>query len=123
MTDILASIGLVQLERYDSLLKRRKEIVEIYNKKLCAIGIQSLNHFGKDFSSSAHLYLARIPGIVEDKRNMIITKMAEAGIACNVHYKPLPMFTAYKELGFDINKYPNAFNMYKMRLHFRFIHS
>lgn len=113
MTDILASIGLVQLERYDSLLKRRKEIVEIYNKKLCAIGIQSLNHFGKDFSSSAHLYLARIPGIVEDKRNMIITKMAEAGIACNVHYKPLPMFTAYKELGFDINKYPNAFNMYK----------
>jgi len=113
MTDILASIGLVQLERYDSLLKRRQEIVEIYNKKLCAIGVQSLNHFGKDFSSTAHLYLARIPGIVEDKRNMIITKMAEAGIACNVHYKPLPMFTAYKELGFDINKFPNAFNMYK----------
>ena len=113
MTDILASIGLAQLKRYGKLLKRRKEIIEIYDKRLSVIGVQSLSHFGRDFSSSGHLYLARIPGIDECKRNEIIINMAEAGIACNVHYKPLPMFTAYKELGFDINKYPNAFNMYK----------
>ncbi|PNT91685.1 DegT/DnrJ/EryC1/StrS family aminotransferase [Clostridium thermosuccinogenes] len=113
MTDILAGFGLIQLSRYDGLLKRRKEIIEIYNKALLPLGIQSLEHYGDDFASTGHLYLARIPGIDEVERNDIIAKMAEAGVACNVHYKPLPMLTAYKNLGFDIKNYPNAYDMYK----------
>lgn len=112
MTDILASIGLVQLSRYDSLLKRRREIIEMYDRALLPLGIQSLQHYGDDYTSSGHLYLARIPGIGEAERNEIIIKMAEKGIATNVHYKPLPMFTAYRKLGFDIRDYPNAYRQY-----------
>lgn len=113
MTDIMAAIGLIQFNRYDQLLKRRKQIVEIYDRALLPLGIQKLEHYGNDFKSSGHLYLARIPNIGETERNKIILAMAEAGVACNVHYKPLPMLTAYKNLGFDIKDYPNSFNMYK----------
>ncbi|SER71048.1 DegT/DnrJ/EryC1/StrS aminotransferase family protein [Psychrobacillus sp. OK032] len=113
MTDIMAGFGLVQLNRYEGLMKRRKEIIEMYDNALLPLGIQSLQHCGEDFSSSGHLYLARIPGIGEVERNQIIIKMSEAGVACNVHYKPLPMFTAYKNLGFDIKDYPNAYEVYK----------
>jgi dTDP-4-amino-4,6-dideoxygalactose transaminase len=113
MTDIMAGFGLIQLNRYESLLKRRKEIIEMYDKALLPLGIQSLPHYDEDSASSGHLYLARIPGIGEKERNEIIIKMAEVGVSCNVHYKPLPMFTAYKNLGFDIKNYPNAFDMYR----------
>jgi dTDP-4-amino-4,6-dideoxygalactose transaminase len=113
MTDILAAIGLIQLERYEALLERRKGIIKTYDRALLPLGVKSLQHYGEDFNSSGHLYLARIPDIGEVERNEIIVKMAEAGVATNVHYKPLPMFTAYKNLGFDIKGYPNAFDMYK----------
>jgi dTDP-4-amino-4,6-dideoxygalactose transaminase len=113
MTDIMAAIGLKQLERYDGLLKRRKEIIEKYDRALMPVGVQSLKHYGDDYVSTGHLYLARIPGIGIAERNEIIVKMAETGIATNVHYKPLPMMTAYKNLGFDMKDYPNAFDMYK----------
>ena len=113
MTDITASIGLVQLSRYDGLLKRRKEIIEMYDQALKPLGVEGLQHYGCDFVSSGHLYIAKIPNISETQRNEIIVKMAEAGVATNVHYKPLPMHTAYKNLGFDIKDYPNAFDMYK----------
>ncbi|WP_010677048.1 DegT/DnrJ/EryC1/StrS family aminotransferase [Bacillus timonensis] len=112
MTDIMAGIGLIQLDRYEGLLERRKEIIEMYDKALLPLGIESLEHYGEDFASSGHLYLARIPGISEEKRNEIIINMAESGVACNVHYKPLPMFTAYRNLGFDIKDYPNAYKQY-----------
>jgi dTDP-4-amino-4,6-dideoxygalactose transaminase len=101
MTDILASFGLMQLKRYDWLLNRRKEIIEIYDRMLLPLGIERLQHYGEDFASTRHLYLTKIPGAGEAERNTIIAKMAEMGVACNVHYKPLPMFTAYKKLGFD----------------------
>jgi dTDP-4-amino-4,6-dideoxygalactose transaminase len=113
MTDILAAIGLVQLDRYEALMERRKGIIKTYDRALLPLGVKSLQHYGEDFTSSGHLYLTRIPGIGETERNEIIVKMAEAGVACNVHYKPLPMHTAYKNLGFDIKEYLNAFNMYK----------
>ena len=113
MTDILAAIGLVQLDRYDALMERRKGIIKTYDRALLPLGVKSLQHYGEDFISSGHLYLMRIPGIGEAERNDIIIKMAEAGVATNVHYKPLPMHTAYKNLGFDIKNYPNAFDMYK----------
>lgn len=112
MTDVVASIGLVQLYRYPDILKRRKEIIEKYDKALNSIGIQSLNHYTDSYSSSGHLYITNIPGINAEERNDIICKMAERGIACNVHYKPLPMFTAYKNLGFNIEDFPNAYNHY-----------
>lgn len=112
MTDIMASIGLKQLERYNGLLQRRKEIIKMYDNALLPLGIQSLQHYGDNFNSSGHLYLTRIPGISEEERNEIIIKMAENGVACNVHYKPLPMFTAYKTLGFNIEDYPNAYKQY-----------
>ncbi|MBD1221311.1 DegT/DnrJ/EryC1/StrS family aminotransferase [Virgibacillus halodenitrificans] len=112
MTDIMAGFGLIQLNRYDGLLERRREIIQLYDRKLLPLGIQSLQHYGEDFASSGHLYLVRIPGISEDQRNKIIVKMADVGVACNVHYKPLPMFTAYKNLGFNIKDYPNAFEQY-----------
>ncbi|QFK72931.1 DegT/DnrJ/EryC1/StrS family aminotransferase [Pradoshia sp. D12] len=112
MTDIMAGFGLIQLNRYKSLLEKRKTIIEMYDKELLPLGIQHLQHYGEDFTSSGHLYLTRIPGISEEQRNEIIVKMAEAGIACNVHYKPLPMFTAYKNLGFYIEDYPNAYKQY-----------
>jgi dTDP-4-amino-4,6-dideoxygalactose transaminase len=113
MTDILSAIGLVQLERYEALLERRKGIIKAYDRALLPLGVKSLLHYGEDYASTGHLYLARIPEIGEAERNDIIVKMAEAGVACNVHYKPLPMHTAYKNLGFDIKDYPNAFDMYK----------
>jgi dTDP-4-amino-4,6-dideoxygalactose transaminase len=113
MTDILASFGLIQLSRYEGLMERRREIIEMYDEALRPLGIQTLEHYGDDFSSTGHLYLTRIPSITEEERNRIIINMAEAGIATNVHYKPLPMFTAYKNLGFDIIDYPNALEMYQ----------
>ncbi len=113
MTDIMASLGLGQLQRYSEILKRRKEIIEMYDKGLKDCNVDILKHYGDDFSSSGHLYLVRLLGKNEDYRNRVIEKMAEKGIAANVHYKPLPMHTAYKNLGFDINDYPNAFDMYK----------
>lgn len=113
MTDILASLGLKQLDRYADMLKRRHAIIEKYNNAFRPIGIDTLLHSSDSQISSGHLYLTRIPGINENQRNDIIVKMAECGIACNVHYKPLPMMTAYKNLGFDIKDYPNAYNQYK----------
>ena len=109
MTDVAAAVGLKQLERYDSLLKRRRDIINYYDKKLKPVGINVLEHYTDEYSSSGHLYLTRVPGITTEQRNEIIIKMAELGVATNVHYKPLPMFTAYKELGFDIKDYPNAY--------------
>jgi len=113
MTDIMAAIGLAQLERYPILLERRKKIIELYNKLLNTEKINFLNHYKGNNNSSGHLMLTRINNIDENKRNEIITKLAEKGIASNVHYKPLPMHTAYKNLGFDIKNYPNAYNQYK----------
>ena len=113
MTDITAAIGLKQLERYEDLCARRKDIISMYDEALKASGIKTYKHYGDDYASSGHLYLTRIPGIGETERNEIIIKMAEVNIACNVHYKPLPMLTAYKNLGFDIKDYPNAFELFK----------
>lgn len=112
MTDIMAAIGLGQLERYPDMLARRKEIIEKYDEALSLLGIKTLKHYSGDCSSSGHLYLSRVLGITKEERNEIIIKMAEAGIVCNVHYKPLPMHTAYKNLGFDISDYPEAYNMF-----------
>lgn len=113
MTDITAAIGLVQLRRYDDLLRQRKELIEQYNEGLSEIKVDSLLHYSDNYTSSGHLYFVRVPGIKEKQRNEIIVQMAEAGISCNVHYKPLPMLTAYQRLGFDINEYPNAFQQYE----------
>jgi len=113
MTDIVASVGLIQLERYKFMLKRRREMIEIYDEALLPLGIETLEHYSDQHSSSGHLYLARIPNATEEQRNEVILHMADAGIATNVHYKPLPMFTAYKNIGFNIDNYPNAYNMYK----------
>ncbi len=112
MTDIMASIGLAQLERYPAILKRRKELIKMYDEGLKGENIEHLHHYGKDFSSSGHLYLTRVLGKTREECNEIIIKMAEKGIATNVHYKPLPMLTAYKNLGFDIVDYPNAYEMF-----------
>jgi dTDP-4-amino-4,6-dideoxygalactose transaminase len=112
MTDIMAAFGLAQLDRYETMLKRRREIIKRYDKALHPLGVRSIRHFD-DGCSSGHLYMARIPGISEEQRNDLIVKMAEAGVATNVHYKPLPMMTAYKELDFDISDYPNAFAQYE----------
>lgn len=113
MTDVLAGIGLAQVKRYPRLLKRRKEIIEKYDQAFRPLGIKSLNHFDQNHISSGHLYISQIPGIDTEQRNKIIEEMAEKGIACNVHYKPLPLLTAYKNLGFEIKDYPNAYNHYK----------
>lgn len=109
MTDVATAIGLKQFERYPAMLKRRKEIIMRYDSAFRPLGVETLDHYTESHSSSGHLYITRIPGITEDSRNEIIIKMAERGIACNVHYKPLPMHTAYKNLGFDIADYPNAY--------------
>lgn len=109
MTDVVAAIGLKQFERYPDMLKRRKEIIEKYDAALKPLGIETLDHYTNEWESSGHLYLTRILGITLEQRNEIIIKMAERGVACNVHYKPLPMHTAYKNLGFDIKDYPNAY--------------
>lgn len=113
MTDINAAIGLKQLERYDALLARRREIIEKYDKAFLDAGLMPLKHFDDDSRSSGHLYLLRIPEFKAEDRNRLITKLAEQGIATNVHYKPLPMMTAYHTLGFDIKNYPNAYAMYE----------
>lgn len=113
MTEIQAAIGLKQLERYPRLLQRRQEIIQQYDEAIDQLAILHLNHSGEDFQSSGHLYLSRIPGADEIKRNSIISKLAEQGIATNVHYKPLPMMTAYKALGFNIKDFPNAYAQYQ----------
>ena len=113
MTDISAAIGLVQIRRYAELLHRRRQIVERYNEALKDCNVQVLNHYGDDHQSSGHLYLVRLLGKDAEYRNEVIRKMAEKGIACNVHYKPLPMMTAYKNLGFDIKDYPNAYRQFE----------
>lgn len=112
MTDIMAGIGLAQFKRYGSMLARRKEIIEKYNKALEKCDVQVLEHYNDTNASSGHLYLVRLLGKDVGYRNRVIEQMAEQGIACNVHYKPLPMMTAYKALGFDIADYPNAYNQY-----------
>lgn len=112
MTDIMAAIGLKQLERYPGLLQRRAEIIHRYDAALQPLGVETLTHFGEGYRSSGHLYITRVPNITEQQRNDIIVKMAEREIACNVHFKPLPMMTAYKTLGFDIEDYPNAYKHY-----------
>lgn len=109
MTDVVAAIGLKQFERYPGMLKRRHEMIERYDSAFRPLGVETLEHYTKDYESSGHLYITRIPGITVEQRNEIIIKMAERGIATNVHYKPLPMHTAYKNLGFDIKNYPNAY--------------
>ena len=114
MTDVMAGIGLAQLKRYPEMLYRRRQIVNKYNEALKGLNVQVLNHYPEEegTSSSGHLYICRLLDKATEERNEIITKMAERGIACNVHYKPLPMMTAYKALGFDIKDYPNAYEMY-----------
>ena len=112
MTDIMASIGLAQLERYPSILERRKTLIEMYDRELEGENVRHLQHYGKDFASSGHLYITHVLGKTREECNAIITKMAEKGIATNVHYKPLPMLTAYKNLGFDIQDYPNAYELF-----------
>ena len=113
MTDIMASIGLAQLRRYDKILKRRKELISLYNKILANENLDILKHDGDDYSSSGHLYLVRLPEKDTEFRNQVIVRMADKGVAANVHYKPLPMHTAYKNLGFDIKDYPNAYQQYQ----------
>ena len=113
MTDVTAGIGLAQMKRYRGLLARRKEIIEKYDAAFKALGIEVLNHYTEEHQSSGHLYITRIPGITLEQRHEIIVKMAEAGVACNVHYKPLPMMTAYRNMGFDIKDYPNAYNRFE----------
>ena len=113
MTDLTAAIGLVQMKRYPAMLKRRKELIERYNQELSGLNLQLREHFNSEHISSAHLYQVRLLGYEESNRNDVIVKMAERGIACNVHFKPLPMMTAYKKLGFDISNYPNAYNQFK----------
>lgn len=112
MTDIMAAIGLRQLDRYPQMLVRRKEIIDRYDAMCDEMGVKHLVHSGENFQSSNHLYLTRIPDIGDAERREIIVKLAERGVNCNVHYKPLPMMTAYKELGWDIKDFPNAFDYY-----------
>lgn len=112
MTDIMAGIGLAQMKRYPGMLARRKEIIARYDAAFKPLGIDVLDHYNDNHQSSGHLYITRIPGAGLEERQEIIVKMAEAGIATNVHYKPLPMMTAYKNLGFDIKDYPNAYKRF-----------
>lgn len=112
MTDIAAAMGLAQFQRYPELLARRKEIIEKYNAAFLPLGVQFVPHYTETYSSSGHLYITRVPGIGDKERREIVGKMAEKGIACNVHYKPLPMHTAYRNLGFDIKDFPNAYAYY-----------
>lgn len=112
MTDIMASIGLAQLSRYQGMLERRRHIIGVYDAALKDLPVAVLNHYGEDFAGSGHLYITRLLGRSDEERRAVIVKMAERGIACNVHYKPLPMMTAYKALGFDIKDFPNAYNLF-----------
>jgi dTDP-4-amino-4,6-dideoxygalactose transaminase len=113
MTDVMAGIGLAQLSRYAEMLKRRREIISRYDAALSDLPVTVLKHYGDDFAGSGHLYLTRLLGRSDAERREIIVKMAERGIACNVHYKPLPMMTAYKALGFDIADFPNAYHLFE----------
>ena len=113
MTDVVAAIGLIQFNRYPSLLARRKEIIQKFDKAFRPLRVETLEHYTDEYQSSGHLYITRIPGITDQQRREIIIKMAELGVSCNVHYKPLPMHTAYKKLGFDIKNYPNAYARYE----------
>lgn len=113
MTDIMAAIGLRQLDRYPEMLERRKKIVEKYDKMCDELGVKHLAHSGENYQSSNHLYLTRIPGITDEQRREIIIKLAEKGVSTNVHYKPLPMMTAYKALGWDIKDFLNAYKYYE----------
>lgn len=113
MTDIMASIGIAQLKRYPALLARRREIIRKYDQGLSDLDVKVMDHYGDDHASSGHLYLVRLNGKNREQCNRVITKMAAEGVATNVHYKPLPMMTAYKDLGFDIKDYPNAYAMYE----------
>jgi len=112
MTDIMAGIGLAQLERYQGMLERRRHIIGVYDNALKDLPVAVLKHFGEDFAGSGHLYITRLLGRTDQERRDVIVKMAERGIACNVHYKPLPMMTAYKALGFDIKDFQNAYNLF-----------
>ena len=116
MTDVMAAIGLGQIQRYPKMLQRRKQIIEKYDSVLRPLGVKTLEHYTDGYNSSGHLYISRIPGIDLEQRQEIIVKMAEQGVACNVHYKPLPMMTAYKQLGFDINEYSNAYENFRNEL-------
>ena len=113
MTDVVAGIGLAQMKRYKALLARRKEIISRYDAAFKPLGIEVLDHYNEEHQSSGHLYITRIPGITLEQRHGIIVKMAEKSVACNVHYKPLPMMTAYKNMGFDIKDYPNAYKRFE----------
>ena len=113
MTDIMASIGIAQLGRYEEILKRRKEIIQMYNEGLKKSNVQVLKHYTENSKSSGHLYLVRLIGKDEKYRNELVKKLAIAGIPTNVHYKPLPMMTAYKNLGFDIKDFPNSYKIYE----------
>ena len=113
MTDIMAGIGLAQLSRYQSMLERRRQIIGVYDNALKDLPVAVLNHYGVNFAGSGHLYLTRLLGRTDQERREVIVKMAERGIACNVHYKPLPMMTAYKALGFDIKDFPNAYHLFE----------
>ena len=113
MTDIMAAIGLGQMERYADILAKRRALISCYDSGLSDLNVSVLKHFTDEYQSSGHLYLMRLNGKDSKFRNAFITKMAEAGIACNVHYKPLPMHTAYKNMGFDIQNYPNAFKQFE----------
>lgn len=113
MTDVAAAMGLAQMKRYPDMLARRKEIIKKYDAAFRPLGVKTLDHYTDGHSSSGHLYITRVPGVTLEQRNEIIIKMAERGIACNVHYKPLPMHTAYKKLGFNIKDYPNAYRNFE----------
>ena len=113
MTDIMAGIGLAQLSRYQDMLERRRQIIGVYDNALKDLPVAVLNHYGPNFAGSGHLYLTRLLGRTDQERREVIVKMAERGIACNVHYKPLPMMTAYKALGFDIKYFPNAYHLFE----------
>lgn len=112
MTDVAAAMGLAQMKRYPEMLAKRRSIIEAYDAALRPLGVETLHHYTNKHQSSGHLYISRIPGINADQRSEIIIKMAEKGVSCNVHYKPLPMHTAYQKLGFDINDFPNAYDQF-----------
>ena len=112
MTDVAAAMGLEQLDRYPAMLERRREIIRCYDEALTPLGVQPLPHYTSDHESSGHLYICRVPGMGEEGRNALIAAMAQAGVACNVHYKPLPMMTAYRDMGYDIADFPNAHAMF-----------
>lgn len=113
MTDVVAAIGLVQMGRYKGMLERRRHMIERYNEAFKDLNVAVLPHYTNEYSSSGHLYIVRLLGKTREETNLVIEKMAERGIATNVHYKPLPMMTAYKKLGFDIKDFPNAFHQFE----------